>query len=673
MSSLNGNSSIFSQNNNNNATTTTNITITNNYGSGDEFISNPGGDSTCGGFGPKIDLNQNCNNGNTPYSQPADGCQAEEAGSSSLSQNTSETLSFPQTVQPQENCNGFNAATATAAATTTTISTAPESSPDSPSVQPESNLMSPEERLRPNGIDEQVNNAIQLVNSVIEFIIYFIKTDGSLTFIDPSNPISSDMVSFVNTIKETINRVSWIIKDTNNVTQSANNSINIANDAINSIFGVLPLDNVTFSGYLQRHDIVMINWAISTINSAVILINDYFRTDGSLGPIGFIGTGNVTPGDIVSIVGLIRRTSTDAFNKIIEFINGSISVASNYIDSAISIINNIHVIPPQSNPMSSDEHSQPIVTEAFSPSSNSTDNSNSTAIPNTSSGWIGDGGDVEMGSLSSQGSNNLSAAGSGIAGNNLSGVMTQLSDPDKKPKPLFSDEDNRVTNTNKNTVVDNDGKVMFKSISHIKVNRGSIHIYVAILYVKILIPKNTGKDWKNYANNEKIADVGDEIYVIHCDCDDYCLFKVISGPNSRNEVLWKRKFSDIKKCTILLQEDFMEFVVEKLGMFGPQNSLSSCFFVPFGVKKGGKIQTGVWFSEEYYKKIEGSRMFGNPTGAKPPGETASLELQPREQPVDKTVSLNEVSDDQDSYSRGNDDDNDKDEEEDISTGNDYNY
>ena len=173
-------------------------------------------------------------------------------------------------------------------------------------------------------------------------------------------------------------------------------------------------------------------------------------------------------------------------------------------------------------------------------------------------------------------------------------------------------ESNNNNNNNKGLVIEFNGKARLGCIVKKAFFTKKVRVYI-VFYVCI-VTSTIMKCEKGKKNREKIADKGDVVWIIYSRAldpsslfpDDEVLFVVKSPVAARNDILWRKKASEILHKCGEPQARVMSFFIEDLGEpkvdSRRKGELAEYFFLPLGRTKKGH-PTGVWVSRDYYNRV----------------------------------------------------------------------
>ena len=164
----------------------------------------------------------------------------------------------------------------------------------------------------------------------------------------------------------------------------------------------------------------------------------------------------------------------------------------------------------------------------------------------------------------------------------------------------------------KDHVIESNGMVCSRCIVKKAFFTNKVGVYI-VFYVCI-VTSTIMKCEKGKKNREKIADKGDVVWIIYSRAldpssrfpDEKVWFIVKSPVAARNDILWRRKASEILHKCGEPQARVMSFFIEDLGEpkvdSRRKGELAEYFFLPLGRTKKGH-PTGVWVSRDYYNRV----------------------------------------------------------------------
>lgn len=151
--------------------------------------------------------------------------------------------------------------------------------------------------------------------------------------------------------------------------------------------------------------------------------------------------------------------------------------------------------------------------------------------------------------------------------------------------------------------IDSEGEACFKIIEKIRHIDDICPVLVVVAEVILPIVKHNNDDNSATQEGEKAADVRDKIHYISTENAKFCLVRVESEVESRNNLLWRYEKREILSHTNRLKTEIRKLHTRAIGSFDKGDSHAECFDISFGVGGGCHELCGAWISTRYYKEV----------------------------------------------------------------------
>ena len=110
------------------------------------------------------------------------------------------------------------------------------------------------------------------------------------------------------------------------------------------------------------------------------------------------------------------------------------------------------------------------------------------------------------------------------------------------------------------------------------------------------------KDGKGLCR-DRIAHEKEAVQYIWNGDNPHVWLKAESIHESKNGILHRRSREYVASHSREVMTSVQEIQAQKLGVSGPRDFQTDCIFLPFGLKKDTRVQTGVWVSIKYYSEV----------------------------------------------------------------------